>query len=152
MSAADPLLPALPGEPAPSSWPGCMTHPLAPAEGPCAGCARPYCANCLVEIMGRRLCAECKARVVGSVEQRKPQHPYALWAVLVPLIGYFTVCLVPVLCPIGIYLGHRVVREVDEDPRLSGRSAGLAGMVLGAALLANFLLAGLAVLVLRFGR
>jgi hypothetical protein len=127
----------------------CTVHPHVPASAACAHCARPFCENCLADLMGQRLCAECKQKAVQGVTRRAERHALAVPALVVPLAGYFTLCLVPITSPIGFYLGYKLVREVEENPTLSGRSAGLAAMVLSAAMLVNWLLACVALLGVR---
>lgn len=129
----------------------CTNHPLAATSEVCADCGRPFCENCLADLMGRRLCAECKERSVRGVTRRLERHALAIPALVVPLAGYLTLCLVPVTSPIGFYLGYKVVREVEENPSLSGRSAGLMAMVISGALLVNWLLAWVALLGVRIG-
>ena len=129
----------------------CTTHPAIPATETCGQCGRPFCENCLAELMGRRLCAECKVLAVRGVTRRAERHALVVPALLVPLAGYLTLCLVPVTSPVGFYLGYKVVREVDENPALSGRSAGLAAMVISAAIMVNWLLAWVALLWVRLG-
>ena len=47
----------------------CANHPDAPEAARCAGCANPFCANCLVVLEGRSLCGACKAQAVRQVER-----------------------------------------------------------------------------------
>jgi hypothetical protein len=118
----------------------CTAHPQIDETAPCAGCGRPFCESCLAEILGRRLCADCKQHAVQNITRRPQQHPLALWSVLVPAIGYF-LCLVPVTSSIGLYLSWKTLRELRDAPHLSGRSAALAGMVISAGSLGTLLLA-----------
>src|SRR5436305_15304052 len=38
----------------------CQTHPTVAAVDRCAGCAEPFCNNCLVELFGQHYCGSCK--------------------------------------------------------------------------------------------
>jgi hypothetical protein len=136
--------------------PTCVYHPQVEETVPCAGCGRPFCENCLAEIMGQRLCADCKSRMVQGVQEaghRRQQHPLALSSVLVPVLGYIFTCalLVPLTSLIGLYLGSRVLRETGQQEGYSGRSIALAGMVISGGTLFTWVVAVIAlVLFSRF--
>lgn len=111
-------------------------------------CGRPFCAQCLAEIMGQKLCGECKLQsVTGVVEQRR-QHPLALLSLVVPIAGYVTCVGIPFTSGLGIYLGWKVMREIREKPHLSGHSVALAGIVVSGGVLATWLVALVASLIL----
>jgi hypothetical protein len=38
----------------------CKNHPEIPALDRCAGCAEPFCKDCLVDIQGQKYCGSCK--------------------------------------------------------------------------------------------
>ncbi len=38
----------------------CQTHPNVAALDRCAGCAEPFCSNCMIEMYGQRYCGSCK--------------------------------------------------------------------------------------------
>jgi hypothetical protein len=103
--------------------------------------------------MGQGLCADCKALAVQGVIQRKARHPLALLALFVPIMGYVlcSPAMVPITGPAGLYLGWKVLRELAEQPHLSGRSAALAGMVIGGGTLGVWLLAVLTLAVFSLG-
>src|SRR4051794_39554793 len=105
-----------------------MNHPEIEATRSCDACGRPFCENCLVEIMGRRLCSGCKVEAVVGVGGRKQRHPLAVPALVVPIAGWAVFCLLPVTSILGLYLGWRVVRETEESSAYSGQSAGLAAI------------------------
>lgn len=106
-----------------------------------------------MDIVGRRLCEECKAHVIGGMAGRSLQHPLALAALLVPTLGYMATCGVGTLVtsPIGLVLGLRVLRELREAPHLSGRSLALAGLVVSGGTLATVVIAMVATLVMWAG-
>lgn len=78
-----------------------------------------------------------------------PDHPQATTTLVLGIVG-LVVC--GVVAPFAWVMGNRVVREIDESQgRLGGRSNAAAGRVLGlvgTALLALGLLAGVFVLLL----
>ena len=99
--------------------------------------------------MGQKLCGECKLQsVTGIVEQRR-QHPLALLSLVVPIAGYVTCVGIPFTSGLGIYLGWKVIREIREKPHLSGGSLALAGMVVSGGVLATWLVALVASLILH---
>ena len=99
--------------------------------------------------MGQQLCGDCKQQsVLGVVEQRR-QHPLALLSLAVPILGYVTCVLIPITSGLGIYLGSKTLREIREKPYLSGGSLALLGIVVSGGVLACWLLALVAALVLH---
>ena len=46
----------------------CAQHPGVPAAGECSRCSRTLCADCLVEVQGRVLCAACKAVLLHALQ------------------------------------------------------------------------------------
>src|ERR1700722_19233662 len=44
----------------------CRNHPVVTALDRCAGCAEPFCFNCMVEMQGRRYCGDCKVMAVRA--------------------------------------------------------------------------------------
>ena len=117
--------------------PVCLNHPHVEETQPCAQCGRPFCDRCLVEITGRKLCNECKAFSVTGVVSRPERHPQAILALLIPVVGY-VFCLTPVTSTIGLFMGRRVLQEIEREPNLSGRSVALAAVVVSGGTLATF--------------
>jgi hypothetical protein len=48
----------------------CLGHPEVLTNRTCAGCGRPFCDNCLVELQGRHLCADCKTASLTTLQRR----------------------------------------------------------------------------------
>ena len=44
----------------------CRNQPSVPAVDRCAGCAEPFCANCLVDMNGRKYCGSCKVMALQT--------------------------------------------------------------------------------------
>src|SRR5580698_6726460 len=42
----------------------CKNHPSIPAIDRCAGCAEPFCGDCLITIGGKKYCGACKVLAV----------------------------------------------------------------------------------------
>ncbi len=50
------------------SFSPCVQHQDAAASAPCARCERPFCSECVVEIVGRLYCAPCKVEQVRDLQ------------------------------------------------------------------------------------
>ena len=42
----------------------CKNHPAVAAADRCAGCAEPFCPDCLIDIRGQKYCGSCKILAV----------------------------------------------------------------------------------------
>jgi len=100
--------------------------------------------------MGGQLCLECKKASLHGVYQRKAQHPLAAVALVVPIVGYLVCILIPITSAVGLWLSRKVLRELDIQPNLSGRSVALAAQLVSASTLVHFLIATLATVIMRF--
>lgn len=85
--------------------------------------------------MGKALCEECKQVEVSGVVARRQVHPLAVASLVSAAAGYFTCILVPVACPVAIYLGRRALREMRERRHLGGHTIAHAGILLSVAVL-----------------
>lgn len=133
------------------SQPTCTLHPHLEALALCSHCGRPYCAGCLVELVGRRLCGECKGAMLSEVLIARRRHPNALASLIVPIVGWMTCVFLPLTSALGLWLGWRALREIEAEPRYTGRTLALAGMVVSGATLADWLIALVATLLFRMG-
>lgn len=131
------------------SIPPCVNHPSLEAVAACTQCGRPFCAGCLVELVGRQFCAECKAGALQELLVTRQRHPQALPALLVPIVGLLTCILIPVTSGFGLWLGWQALRGIRAEPRYEGRTLALAGMVVSGAILADWLIALIATLLFR---
>jgi len=128
----------------------CVNHPDVDATAPCTHCGRAFCSGCLVELVGRLLCAECKDTALRDILVSRQRHPQALPALIVPIIGLVTCVFLPVTSSVGLWLGWQALREIQADPRYSGRTLALAGLVVSGATLADWVIALIATLIFRF--
>ncbi len=114
----------------------CHQHPDRETELACDGCGRSFCESCLVGILGRTLCEECKFVAVKGVTAPRRRHPNATLVMVLPIVGYIT-HLALFTGPIGLYLGRKMLTEVSEDPNYTGRTLAMVGMMVsGASLVA----------------
>jgi hypothetical protein len=102
-----------------------------------------------VELVGRRLCAGCKETLLSQVLATRRRHPNALASLIVPIVGWMTCLFLPITSGLGLWLGWRALREIRAEPRYSGRTLALAGMVVSGAMLVNWLLALIASVLFR---
>ncbi len=75
----------------------CKNHPQLAAKDRCAGCAEPFCENCLVSVHGRSYCAACKVMALRSrepavVETRTKVCPEAREALMLAVVATRCCC------------------------------------------------------------
>ena len=60
----------------------CANHPLVPTGATCARCGRPFCEDCLTEIMGSRVCGWCRDSQLQRLQPAAPTNARAvvMWA------------------------------------------------------------------------
>ena len=114
----------------------CRNHPAAPAQDRCAGCMEPFCANCLVNVRGRKYCSSCKVMAVGD---RLPQVegtvpcPLADEALKYALVGI--ICFGIILEPIAIVKAIQAKKQIRENPALTGSGKATAALVISCVIL-----------------
>jgi hypothetical protein len=65
------------------------------------------------------------------VQQVKPSSGYAVWALVVGLVGIFAGwCLLGIPCLAAVILGHAALSDTKNDVK-SGRGMAVAGLALG---------------------
>lgn len=106
-------------------------HEATAAVAKCDGCRRPFCDNCIVELMGRNLCAECKGRDVRDLQRSstvtfKEPGEALLWAI----VGIF-ICGI-ILEPIALAKGISAMNKIKADPQLPGHGTALAAVIISS--------------------
>jgi hypothetical protein len=113
----------------------CTNHPTVEATRTCAGCRRPYCDNCVVELGGWTYCGPCKNSAVAA-SQSVYEFSLPKQALTISIVGFF--CCGIILGPIGIYKGIDALNQIKANPQLPGHGMAIAAIVVGAiSLLAN---------------
>ena len=110
----------------------CSNHPGTTAVDRCAGCAEPFCSECLVEIQGQRYCGSCKVLTVrGRPSPQAGVIPCALAgsALQYAIFGLF--CFGIILGPIAISKALKAKKEIEADPRLTGSGKANAALIIG---------------------
>lgn len=100
----------------------CKNHPTVDAVDRCAGCAEPFCADCLVEIQGQKYCAACKVMAVKAqpaiAENATIPCKEAKDALIYAIVGIF--CLGIVLEPFALMKASKARKMIERNPRLTG--------------------------------
>jgi hypothetical protein len=109
-------------EPPPRDPEYCLTHEEAPSVHTCPDCGESFCARCLVEFQGLRLCGPCKNYRVRKLQRRPQIAGVAIAALIAGLV-----CAPLIFCVTLGAIGTREPRNVFV--------AGIVGIVLGAAAL-----------------
>ena len=110
----------------------CKNHPTVDAVGRCAGCAEPFCPNCLVEISGQTYCGSCKVLALQGqpiAEAATLPCKEADEALKYAIIGIF--CFGIILEPIAISKAMKAKKLIEMNPRLTGSGKATAALIIG---------------------
>jgi hypothetical protein len=109
----------------------CKNHPGVEAVERCAGCAEPFCSNCLVEIHGQKYCGSCKVMAIQGqpvVEAATMPCKEADEALKYAIIGLF--CFGIILEPIAISKALKAKKMIDLNPQLTGSGKVTAALII----------------------
>jgi len=108
----------------------CHNHPDVLASATCAGCAEPFCADCVVNLRGAVYCGSCKTMAVTTAP------PPALipcqeanTALKYAIVGIF--CFGIVCGPYAISKALTARKLIAANPSLSGKGRADAALVIG---------------------
>lgn len=112
----------------------CKNHPEVPAVDRCAGCAEPFCNDCLVEIQGQKYCGSCKTLALRGApppvaEEATIPCKEAGEALTYAIIGLF--CFGIILEPIAIAKALKAKKMIEMNPRLTGSGKATAALIIG---------------------
>lgn len=110
----------------------CKNHPDAEAVARCAGCAEPFCNDCLVEMRGQKYCGSCKVMALEGqpvVEEATLPCKDAGDALKYAIIGIF--CFGIILEPIAISKALKARKMMAANPRLTGSGKATAALIIG---------------------
>jgi hypothetical protein len=118
----------------------CKTHATIAAQDRCAGCAEPFCENCLVEVRGQRYCNSCKIMAIDGPPEVDGTTPCAeaSEALKYAIISFF--CCGLILGPMAVSKGLAARRAIQEDPNLTGAGKANVAIMLGVVALVLWLL------------
>jgi hypothetical protein len=155
----------------------CFNHQDTAVQHSCAACGEKFCADCVLTLQGKILCGPCKNFQVRGRQRPPRISVMAIFSPLVAMIsapplgftlfvvaglsaqtstttsaGILGTVAVVGLAAIGVQLfalllGAASLRQIENQPSLSGRSLAITGIV--AAVVCAILLGEVAVLVLR---
>jgi hypothetical protein len=115
----------------------CNTHPGVEAFDRCAGCAEPFCPNCLVEIHGESYCGACKVLTIRGKPQAleeltEPCQEANIAFILAMVSVVLSIfCCGLILGPVAIVRGAEAMKLINENPRLTGSGKALAAIIVG---------------------
>ena len=115
----------------------CQTHPTVAAVDRCAGCAEPFCANCLVELYGAHYCGSCKVMAlkgqplpeIGTVSCKEATT--ALVMAIISLFVLFCPIVGAILAGSSLAQAHKAAQLFNIDPRLTGKERVRAARIIG---------------------
>ena len=98
----------------------------------CAGCAEPFCGDCLVEIHGQKYCGACKTMALRGVpplvEEATIPCKEAGEALTYSIVGLF--CVGIILEPIAISKALKAKKMIQLNPRLTGSGKATAALII----------------------
>ena len=116
----------------------CKNHPDVLAIHRCAGCAEPFCSNCLVNLNGQDYCASRKVLAIQGkpmIEEATIPCKEAGEALTCSIVGLF--CFGIILEPIAIFKALKAKKMLAANPRLTGSGKATAALtiaIIGLAL------------------
>lgn len=122
----------------------CKNHPAVAAIDRCAGCAEPFCGNCLIEVRGQNYCGSCKVLAIQGqpvlVDEQEGTIPCkeASEALTMAIISLF--CFGIILGPIAISKAQKAKKMIELNPQLSGSGKATAATIIGIISMVLFVL------------
>jgi len=118
----------------------CKNHPNVSAVDRCAGCAEPFCPDCLVDIHGQKYCGSCKVMALRGqpaiVEEATIPCKEANEALTFAIIGMFCPGLIGIIFEaIALSKASKAKQMIDTDPRLLGSGKVTAARIIGGIVL-----------------
>jgi hypothetical protein len=120
----------------------CKNHSNVAAIDRCAGCAEPFCEQCLVEIQGQKYCAVCKVMALKGPPLMREEATIpckeASEALTYAIIGLF--CFGFIFGPIAISKASKAKNMMALNPRLTGSGKATAATIIGVVALVFWLI------------
>ena len=112
----------------------CPRHPQNRSTTLCERCGDFMCGLCSTRIEGRRYCPDCfeilhNRGSLAFMQKRFTLPASALWVGIIAFVGVGCALYALPMGGLGLALGLRALREVNEKPDLPGRSQAVAGLV-----------------------
>jgi len=114
----------------------CQTHPTVAAVDRCAGCAEPFCGNCIVELFGAHYCGSCKVMAlkgqpmpeIGNVPCKEATT--ALTMSIISLFILFCPIIGAILAGSALAQAQKASQLFNVDPRLTGKERMRAARII----------------------
>lgn len=110
----------------------CKNHPGVAAVSNCAGCAEPFCGNCLVNMLGKWYCASCKTMAASATPPLPDEGtlPFkeAKEALTYAIVSIF--CFGIILAPIALVKAGKAKKMIAMNPRLGGSGKVTAAYII----------------------
>jgi len=114
----------------------CQTHPTVAAVDRCAGCAEPFCDNCIVELFGAHYCGSCKVMAlkgqpmpeIGNVPCKEATT--ALTMSIISLFILFCPIIGAILAGSALAQAQKASQLFNVDPRLTGKERMRAARII----------------------
>jgi hypothetical protein len=123
----------------------CLNHETISSQQTCPDCGESFCNDCMVAFQGISLCGPCKNYRARALQQPAQMSTLALVSLLLALVtGPLAICLIAqfggvfmsalVLVAHGVPLVMSVLalRQLEKNPKLTGRSLALTGIMMAA--------------------
>jgi hypothetical protein len=118
----------------------CKNHPNASAVDRCAGCAEPFCPDCLVEVHGQKYCGSCKVMALQGqpIVVEEPTIPCkeaneALTCAIISMICPGLIGLI--LAGIALSKSSKAKQIIEADPRMLGAGKVKAARIISIVVL-----------------
>jgi hypothetical protein len=119
----------------------CQNHPELGALDRCAGCAEPFCFNCMVEMYGQRYCGSCKVMALkGQPMPELGRYPCkeSTTALVLAIISIFVI-----FCPIiglifagsSLAQAQKAIQLIKSNPQLIGGEKARAARIIACVAL-----------------
>jgi hypothetical protein len=118
----------------------CLNHENTPSQKTCADCGESFCNDCTVVFQGITLCGPCKNHRIRAFQKPPRLSSMAVISMLLAVTsGPMGLCLLWISSVVGslficfqvaaLILGVLALRATERDPRISGRSLALTGIL-----------------------
>jgi hypothetical protein len=132
----------------------CKNHPSVEATDRCAGCAEPFCPDCVVEIHGQKYCAQCKVSALKGPPQLTEEATLpckeANEALTYAIVSIF--CFGIILAPVALIKASKAKKMIDLNPRLSGSGKIAAARIIASVALVLWIVGVIAKINTRMDR
>jgi hypothetical protein len=122
----------------------CLNHQAAPSQQTCVECGEAFCNDCVIQLDAKTLCGPCKNFQVRTWQKPARLSGMALLSLILAIVfSLLGICLVRTGNPLvgmlallphamALVLGLFALRDTERNPKISGRSLAITGIVTAA--------------------